>query len=55
MRFSAGSGKRPFLIANRALLGYMDERGLRVADARREAVDEWTRFVTQKGRACSPE
>jgi hypothetical protein len=33
----------------RDLLGYMDERGLSVADARREAVDEWTGFVKKKG------
>ena len=33
----------------RDLLGYMDERGLHVADARREAVDEWTGFVKKKG------
>jgi len=34
----------------RDLFGYMDERRLRVADARREAVDEWTGFVKKKGR-----
>ncbi|HVQ76895.1 MAG TPA: NAD(P)/FAD-dependent oxidoreductase [Candidatus Binatia bacterium] len=33
----------------RDLLGYMDERGLSVADAGREAVDEWTAFVKKKG------
>jgi cation diffusion facilitator CzcD-associated flavoprotein CzcO len=33
----------------RDLLGYLDRRGLRVADARRDAVDEWTAFVKKKG------
>jgi cation diffusion facilitator CzcD-associated flavoprotein CzcO len=31
------------------LLGYMEERGLSFADARPEAVDEWTVFVKKKG------
>jgi cation diffusion facilitator CzcD-associated flavoprotein CzcO len=33
----------------RDLLGYLERRGLRVADARRDAVDEWTAFVKKKG------
>ena len=33
----------------RDLLGHLDRRGLRVADARPEAVDDWTAFVKKKG------
>jgi cation diffusion facilitator CzcD-associated flavoprotein CzcO len=33
----------------RDLLGYMQERGLSFADARPEAVEEWTAFVKKKG------
>src|SRR5690606_1081533 len=33
----------------RDLLSYMEQRGLSRADARPEAVDEWTRFVAKKG------
>ena len=33
----------------RDLLGYLERRGLRVADARRDAVEEWTAFVKKKG------
>jgi cation diffusion facilitator CzcD-associated flavoprotein CzcO len=33
----------------RDLLGYLDRRGLGFADARPEAVDEWTDFVKKKG------
>ena len=33
----------------RDLLGYLERRGLRCADARPEAVDEWTDFVKKKG------
>ena len=33
----------------RDLLGHLDRRGLAFADARPEAVDEWTAFVKQKG------
>jgi hypothetical protein len=31
------------------LLAYLERHGLRVADARRDAVDEWTAFVREKG------
>ena len=34
----------------RDLLGYLDRRGLRGADVRPEAVDEWTAFVKRKGQ-----
>jgi cation diffusion facilitator CzcD-associated flavoprotein CzcO len=33
----------------RDLLAYLERHGLRVADARRDAVDEWTAFVQKKG------
>ena len=33
----------------RDLLGYLERRGLRCADARPEAVNEWTAFVKRKG------
>jgi len=33
----------------RDLLAYLERHGLRVADARRDAVDEWTAFVKKKG------
>jgi len=33
----------------RDLLAHLDRRGLRVADARRDAVEEWTAFVKKKG------
>src|SRR5215510_197099 len=33
----------------RDLLAFLEQRGLRYADARPEAVDEWTAFVKKKG------
>ncbi|HYE93752.1 MAG TPA: NAD(P)/FAD-dependent oxidoreductase, partial [Terriglobales bacterium] len=33
----------------RDLIAHLDRRGLRVADPRREAVEEWTAFVKKKG------
>jgi uncharacterized alpha-E superfamily protein len=33
----------------RDLLGYLERHNLRVAEARREAVEEWTAFVKKKG------
>jgi cation diffusion facilitator CzcD-associated flavoprotein CzcO len=34
----------------RDLLAFLDQRGLRYADARPEAVDDWTAFVKRKGQ-----